>query len=804
MSESMENALRYHIEVDLSQENTSHAQLIKLTGRNKQVLEVGPATGYVTKVLKERGCRVWCIEYDAEAAEVAAEFCERMVVANVETVDFNATFPEERFDVVTFGDVLEHLVDPQSVLLRVKDVLKPSGYVVASVPNVAHASIRLSLLKGQFNYTEMGLLDRTHLRFFTRESLAELFHEAGYEVREWRRVLTDPFATEIALNEEDYPVHLREAARGDIEAMTYQFVVSAYPVKSTRNGRRRSSAASGPAERNLLDGVWQWQKEHHARETSLARALAQRNATLADREDALARSERSLEQVSANLNEIKASPGYKLLHAWQRGVRRVFPPRSWLSGTFRLLKGTVRWATNARPEKERTGLKVPPASITPQANIETAEALTEAQYYRRQLAGLCHGGGIELGALHAPTKGLPPDSVVLYVDKESTENLKARFATDDSMKAQSMVDVDIVSDAGGLAFNSGALDFLIANHVLEHLPNPLGALMEWHRCLKEGGRLFLTMPDKRFCFDADRTLTEWSHLLGDMERNDDGLTDASREHLREWIRNVEGASESRVEKRVEHHLSTALDYHCHTWTYESLLGTLDRCGKELGLRFEREAELNSYETWGETILVLVKNREAADLLPALYRHPEWQVDRKDRILGELLPGTMLEQSFPCARDGLNSVHVRFGTYSRANSGPLLFQLFADTAEEPLVRVEGDLSELRDNFFHAFRFAPIKKSGGKRFSFTLEAPEASTDNAVTVWATTYDDTDITLAASGSPVEGWALNFKAFSIGGLSARDAWSGQRVQPQARRSNGRRTPKGVLSSLVGKGAKRN
>ena len=116
MGESMENALRYHIEVDLSQENTSHAQLIRLTGRNKQVLEVGPATGYVTKVLQQRGCRVWCIENDAEAAKVAAEFCERMVVANVEAVDFKSTFPEERFDVVTFGDVLEHLVDPMAVL----------------------------------------------------------------------------------------------------------------------------------------------------------------------------------------------------------------------------------------------------------------------------------------------------------------------------------------------------------------------------------------------------------------------------------------------------------------------------------------------------------------------------------------------------------------------------------------------------------------------------------------------------------------------------------------------------------------
>jgi len=115
MGESMENSLRYHIEVDLSQENTSHSQLIRLTGRNKQVLEVGPATGYVTKVLQERGCRVWCIETGPEAAKVAAAFCERTVVANVETIDLMTPFPDERFDVVTFGDVLEHAPAPSTV-----------------------------------------------------------------------------------------------------------------------------------------------------------------------------------------------------------------------------------------------------------------------------------------------------------------------------------------------------------------------------------------------------------------------------------------------------------------------------------------------------------------------------------------------------------------------------------------------------------------------------------------------------------------------------------------------------------------
>jgi 2-polyprenyl-3-methyl-5-hydroxy-6-metoxy-1,4-benzoquinol methylase len=783
MNESMENALRYHIEVDLSQGNTSHAQLIRLTGRNKQVLEVGPATGYVTKVLRERGCRVWCIENDAEAAKVAAEYSEGMVIADVEALDFASTFQEERFDVVTFGDVLEHLVDPTGVLVRVKEVLKPGGYVVASVPNIAHASIRLSLLRGQFQYTEMGLLDRTHLRFFTRDSLAGLFADAGYEVRAWRRVLTDPFATEVDLREENYPAYLREAARGDLEALTYQFVVSAYPAGPRRNGRKQPLAEDTP-ERNLLEDLWRWQKEHQAKESSLAQALAERNAALADREERLARRERLLQKANADLDAITRSLGYKLLESCRQPLRWLFPK-----------------AARSRRKAKGKATGTPATSAGPSVEAR-ASTLTEAQYYRRQLTGYCLGTGIELGALHAPTQGLPPNSAVLYVDKESRDDLVARFAADPNVAPDSLSPVDVVADARSLPFQSGSLDFLIANHVIEHLANPLGTLSEWYRCLKDGGHLYMSVPDKRYCFDSGRELTTWAHLLEDMQRNDDGFSDASREHLSEWVRVVEGLPEDEVDARVEHHLSMALDYHFHTWTYESMLGTLDRCAKQLGIRFEREAELNSYETWGEMILVLRKNGDAVSVLPAPYSYPEWEFTDKDRILGELLPGTTWAQSFTCGHNGLNAIHVRFATYSRANSGPLVFQLFVNGSTAPLARLETDLAELRDNFFHAFRFPTVAKSAGKRFHFTIEAPNSSPDNAVTVWATARDASGVSLKVNESPILDTTLNFKAFSIARLDERNAWSGRQVPPSPRRTNGRRRLPGALRQAIGKGAK--
>jgi hypothetical protein len=384
----------------------------------------------------------------------------------------------------------------------------------------------------------------------------------------------------------------------------------------------------------------------------------------------------------------------------------------------------------------------------------------------------------------------------LFVDRESTRELAARFTNDRNVDLDSLVAVDVVADAVELPFRTGSLDFLIANHVIEHLPNPIGALREWHRCLGENGRLYLTVPDKRFCFDAQRALTTWDHLCNDLQAEETWSTDSSRDHLREWLRVVAGVPSDEVEAEVDR-LLEGHDYHYHTWTYESLLATLDQCAQKLGLRFEREADLNSYETWGEMILVLKKNPEANGLMPARYRYPEWHVAQMDRFLGELLPGTVWRQSFSCAGDGLSSIHVRFATYGRRNSGPLWFRLYEESSRVPLVSLSLDMSALNDNIFQIFEFAPIQNSARKRFSFTLESPEASGYNAVTAWGADSDDDSACLTANDAPVPNTILNFKAFSSATLSQKDAWSGDTATPAVRTADRlRRAGRQLLSAL--------
>jgi O-antigen biosynthesis protein len=206
--------------------NSTHSKIVSLVPPATRVLEFGCATGYMSKVLKERlGCTVVGIEIDPGAASLAEEHTERVIVGDAEKIDYAAELAGEEFDVVLFADVLEHLKEPADVLRRIRPFISENGVVVASIPNIAHASVRLALLGGEFRYREWGLLDDTHLRFFTRASIQDLFEETGYVVSHWLRQRLDVGETEIKVPE--VPEAVREWLASDPEATTYQFVLRA-------------------------------------------------------------------------------------------------------------------------------------------------------------------------------------------------------------------------------------------------------------------------------------------------------------------------------------------------------------------------------------------------------------------------------------------------------------------------------------------------------------------------------------------------------------------------------------------------
>jgi 2-polyprenyl-3-methyl-5-hydroxy-6-metoxy-1,4-benzoquinol methylase len=158
----------------------AHAKLLDAVGTGNRVLDVGCSSGYLARPLGERGNTMVGIELDPEAARAAEEFCERVLVGDVETMEL--PLEPGSFDVVLGGDVIEHLRDPGATLARLRPFLRPGGRIVLSTPNIANWAIRLSLLSGRWRYTERGILDRSHTHLFTRATLAETLEHAGYRV----------------------------------------------------------------------------------------------------------------------------------------------------------------------------------------------------------------------------------------------------------------------------------------------------------------------------------------------------------------------------------------------------------------------------------------------------------------------------------------------------------------------------------------------------------------------------------------------------------------------------------------------
>lgn len=223
-------ASRYTAQPNLRYANDSHVMAIGRVPAHSRVLDLGVADGSVAAVLKDMGCEVWGVELEEEAAEAARAVCDQVVVADLNTFAFAEQLDGQPFDVVLMLDILEHLSDPAAVLGRVKAVVAEGGWGIISLPNVAHASVRLALLKGRFRYTEMGLLDRTHLRFFDRAGVDDLLEQAGWGMFDMVRVTRRLGTTEIPVDDVD-PA-LAADLESDIEGTTYQFVVGAAPLGS--------------------------------------------------------------------------------------------------------------------------------------------------------------------------------------------------------------------------------------------------------------------------------------------------------------------------------------------------------------------------------------------------------------------------------------------------------------------------------------------------------------------------------------------------------------------------------------------
>ena len=265
--------VHYARDVDPTDINNAHTLAGLLVPAGARVLDVGVGAGAVARFLSGRGCQVWGVEIDREAARHAERWCVRVVNADVETLDVDAEFGDECFETVLCLDVLEHLKDPVGALRRMMRRLSPGGQVVISLPNVTHASVRLQILQGRFPRTDAGLLDRSHLQFFDRAGALQLIADAGLRVVQDLRVVKRPEETELPNELGRLGEEILDAATDGADATTYQFIFVAVPEED-------AFAVGAPALSTVLQQRLNEQLALAAEAARWARALEQRHAEL--------------------------------------------------------------------------------------------------------------------------------------------------------------------------------------------------------------------------------------------------------------------------------------------------------------------------------------------------------------------------------------------------------------------------------------------------------------------------------------------------------------------------------------------
>jgi 2-polyprenyl-3-methyl-5-hydroxy-6-metoxy-1,4-benzoquinol methylase len=155
-------------------------EMLKYVPANsRRILEVGCGEGGFAKLISNKDREIWGVEPHTSAAQKAERHLFRVLPGTIESRICD--LPNDYFDLIIFNDVLEHLIDPAEILVKVKMKLAESGSVLASIPNLRFAKVTYNLLfNNDFTYTEFGILDSTHLRFFTIKTIRDLFHSSGY------------------------------------------------------------------------------------------------------------------------------------------------------------------------------------------------------------------------------------------------------------------------------------------------------------------------------------------------------------------------------------------------------------------------------------------------------------------------------------------------------------------------------------------------------------------------------------------------------------------------------------------------
>lgn len=218
----------------------------------------------------------------------------------------------------------------------------------------------------------------------------------------------------------------------------------------------------------------------------------------------------------------------------------------------------------------------------------------------RSLQRHLHGRGIEIGALWRRFP-VPPSALVWYLDRLDPAGLEGHYP---ELKG-AILRPDVLAEATQLPVRPASLDFIVASHVLEHLPDPLLALRTWYDALASGGALLIKVPDKRYTFDAPRSRTPLCHLIEEHEHPE--RFDA-RAHYADWVQHIGGRSPSApgFEQEVRNLMDQSYSIHFHVWIDQDLREIVDFTRNEWKLQWEQAVFWRARFYRKETTVLLLK------------------------------------------------------------------------------------------------------------------------------------------------------------------------------------------------------
>ena len=218
---------KYNFSVDSINTNSTHGKILSQIKEGSTVLECGCATGYMTRFMKEKmGCSVSIVEIDEEAYNIARESAEDGFCGNLDEHYWSDHFKNGKFDYILFADVLEHLRNPVRTLSFAKKLLKNDGKVIFSIPNICHNDIMIRMYYDNFTYTNVGLLDNTHIHFWGGNNLPGFCDKAGFDIE-----VIDLLLAKTGKTEQGFPLNqiddellalLKKRKLGEV----YQYIVT--------------------------------------------------------------------------------------------------------------------------------------------------------------------------------------------------------------------------------------------------------------------------------------------------------------------------------------------------------------------------------------------------------------------------------------------------------------------------------------------------------------------------------------------------------------------------------------------------